>query len=264
MSRITTRFAELRPRHEGALIPFLVAGDPDPARSLAVALAVAEAGADVLELGIPFSDPLADGQVNEQAYLRALGQGVLMPQVLELAGRLRARSQVPLVLMTYYNPVLRYGLEAFASQAAAAGVDGVLVTDLPPEEADPWREQAGRAGLDTVFLLAPTSTPERMARVAGVAGGFVYCVSRTGVTGAREHLPPDLPGMLAQVRRHTELPLAVGFGLASPEQVRAVCRLADGAVVGSALVQVVAQAGADAPRQAARFVRSLKAATHAE
>jgi len=259
MSRIGERFAALRVRGEGALIPFLVAGDPTPALSLEAARAVAEAGADVLELGIPFSDPLADGKVNEQAYRRALEHGVFIPEVLALARGVRERTQVPLVLMTYYNPVLQYGLERFADEAAAAGVDGVLVTDLPPEEAAPWQAAARAAGLDTIFLAAPTSTASRLEAVAGAGSGFVYCVSRTGVTGARADLPDGLEGMLAEVRRHTSLPRAVGFGISSPEQVRAVCRLAEGAVVGSALVRLLAESGDRGPAQVAEFVRSLKA-----
>ena len=235
MSRIAKRFEELRGRREGALVPFLVAGDPDPGRSLEVAAAVAE-HADVLELGIPFSDPVADGKVNEMAYLRALRHGAFMPQVLELAAALRRRSQVPLVLMTYYNPVLQFGLGRFAAEAAGAGVDGVLVTDLPPEEAGPWQAAAGQAGLDTIYLVAPTSSPRRIQLAAEAASGYVYCVSRTGVTGARAELPAELGETVRGVRRHTAKPLVVGFGISTPEQVRAVCGLADGAVVGSALV----------------------------
>jgi len=261
MSRLAARFAQLRARGEGALIPFLVAGDPQPAASLQLALAVAEAGADVLELGVPFSDPLADGKVNEMAYQRALEHQVFMPQVLALAASFRERSQVPLVLMTYYNPVLQHGLGRFAAQAAAAGVDGVLITDLPPEEAAPWRQAAREAGLDTIFLVAPTSTRRRVEVVAQAASGFIYCVSRTGVTGVRSRLPRGLGRMIRLARRCTHLPLAVGFGLSRPEQVRAVCRLADGAVVGSALVAVAAAAGPQAPQAAADFVRALKAAT---
>ena len=256
MSRIGDKFQQLA-GHEGALICFLTAGDPSLAASEELVLQVAEAGADIIELGIPFSDPMADGPSIQAASLRALEAGATLAGVLDLVRRVRRRSQVPLILMTYYNPVLHYGLERFAADAAAAGVDGIIPSDVPPEEADEWLACARPAGLDTIFLLAPTSTDERIARVVEKASGFVYCVARTGVTGAHTSLPDDL---LARIRSQTDKPLAVGFGISTPEHVRQVTQWANGAVVGSALVNAIAKAGGPAP-EIAGLVRALKAGT---
>ena len=240
-SRIARRFAQLAQRGDGALVPFVVAGDPDLDVTLRVMRALARAGADVLELGVPFSDPLADGPVNQAAYDRALRAGATVEGVLGLVARFRAESETPVVLMTYSNPVAQYGWEKFADAAAHAGVDGVLLTDLPPEEAEAWLEHTRAAGLDTIFLLAPTSPDERIELVGRLASGYVYCVSRLGVTGARDQLPPEARALVERVRAKVELPIVVGFGLSRPEQVRAVCEFADGAVVGSALVELIAQ-----------------------
>ncbi len=259
MSRIGDKFQQLA-GHEGALICFLTAGDPSLAASEELVLQVAEAGADIIELGIPFSDPMADGPSIQAASLRALEAGATLAGVLDLVRRVRRRSQVPLILMTYYNPVLHYGLERFAADAAAAGVDGIIPSDVPPEEADEWLACARPAGLDTIFLLAPTSTDERIARVVEKASGFVYCVARTGVTGAQTSLPDDLQALLARIRSQTDKPLAVGFGISTPEHVRQVTQWANGAVVGSALVNAIAKAGGPAP-EIAGLVRALKAGT---
>lgn len=265
MSRIAERFASLRVRHEGALVVFVTAGDPTPSLSEKVVLTIAEAGADVIEIGIPFSDPLADGPTIQASTFRALQQGMTPIRTLEMVARVRQQSDVPLVVMTYFNPVWQMGVERFAREASEAGVDGVIMTDMPPDEAGEWHPVAHRYGLDTIFLVAPTSTAERMKRVAQMSSGFVYCVSRTGVTGAREHLPEEVPQMLQAMRHITDLPLCVGFGIARPEHVRAVCHLADGAVVGSAVVSLIereVKAGEQAALAAVhQFVRELKEAT---
>jgi tryptophan synthase alpha chain len=263
VTRIGGRFEELRARGEGALIPFVVAGDPDLETTLRVMAALARAGADVLELGVPFSDPLADGPVNQAAYDRALRNGATLDGVFEAVRRFRRVSDAPVVLMTYSNPVAQYGWAKFAGAAAAAGVDGVLATDLPPEEAEAWLPHARGAGLDTIFLLAPTSPDSRIARVAKLATGYVYCVSRLGVTGVRDQLPPDAQALVERVRAKVKIPVVVGFGLSRPEQVRAVCQFADGAVVGSALVSVIAEhreSADELERAVEGLARSLKAA----
>jgi tryptophan synthase alpha chain len=265
VSRIAVRFATLRQRGEGALVIFVTAGDPNPVLSEKLVLTIADAGADVIEVGIPFSDPLADGPTIQASTFRALQQGMTPIRVLEMVCRVRAQSDVPLVVMTYFNPVWQMGVERFAREASQAGVDGVIMTDMPPDEAGEWHPVARQHGLDTIFLVAPTSTAERMERVAQMSSGFVYCVSRTGVTGAREHLPEEVPQMLQAMRGLTDLPLCVGFGISRPEHVRAVCQIADGAVVGSAVVSLIAEeakAGEHAALAAVhRFVKSLKEAT---
>lgn len=225
-----------------------------------IVLELETAGVDIIELGIPFSDPMADGPSIQASSTRALRRGVTPPQVLDLVQEIRQESQVPLILMTYYNPVLQWGLEKFAQSARSAGVDGVIITDLTPEEAIPWKRVAEREGLDTIFLLAPTSTEERMARVAQLATGFIYCVSRTGVTGAREDLASEeLRQLVQRIRRYTPLPVVVGFGISRPEHIRILGQWADGVVVGSALVDVIASHLEDPylPALVAQKVRSL-------
>jgi tryptophan synthase alpha chain len=260
VSRISERFARLRAAGQKGLIPFIVAGDPDLATTRAIMGALDQAGADVIELGVPFSDPLADGAVNEAAYARALAQGVTVRDVLDLVRAFRGESETPVALMTYANPIVQYGWDRFAREAAEAGVDGAIITDLPPEEAGEWERVAQAHGLDRIFLLAPTSTPERVRLVAEHATGFIYCVSRTGVTGVREELPADLPAMIERIRALTDKPLAVGFGISSREQVQAVWRIADAAVVGSLLVQAIAERGRNngVPQRIAALVRELK------
>jgi tryptophan synthase alpha chain len=215
----------------------VTAGDPSLERTVEVALDLEAGGADVLELGVPFSDPLADGPVIQRASERALGRGTTLAAVLETVKRIRQRSELPVVLFSYANPLLRYGLERLARDARAAGVDGVLVTDLPPEEAGEWLRIAREADLDTVFLAAPTSSDERLERVAEATRGFVYAISRTGVTGEKEALSGDARPLVARLRALTQTPIALGFGISTPEQVRAAAAVADGVVVGSALVR---------------------------
>lgn len=239
MSRISRRFSELKSRGEGALVPFITGGDPGILATDPLVLEMEAAGADVVEIGVPFSDPLADGRTNQAAFFRALQRCVNMQDILDAVHRIREMSQVPVVLMTYYNPVLHFGLERFAAEAARVGVDGVIVTDLTPEESGPWVTAARDHGLDTIFLLAPTSTDERIQRVVQVSSGFIYCVSRLGITGAQSSVPADLGELVGKIRKHADIPIVVGFGIANAEHVREVCRLADGAVVGSALVDYI-------------------------
>ena len=240
MSAIAQAFARCRAEKRAAFVPFLTAGDPNLEVTEDLLVALAGAGADVIELGVPFSDPLADGPVIQASSARALAGGVALPQILELVARYRNRLRAPIVLFTYFNPVHAYGVARFAEQAAASGVDGVLCVDLPPEEAEgEYLEALRREGLDAIFLLAPTSTKQRSARVAKVGSGFVYYVSRTGTTGERASLPSELPDEVAALRKKLKLPVVVGFGVSTPEQASAVARFADGVVVGSALVRLV-------------------------
>ncbi|MBI3625129.1 MAG: tryptophan synthase subunit alpha [Candidatus Rokubacteria bacterium] len=261
MTRLARTFSELRRRGERALIPYLTAGDPSLAATRALLLEAARRGADVIELGIPFSDPLADGPVIQRASQRALASGVTLPQVLELVREVRGDVPIPIVFLTYYNPVHAFGLKAFAHAAVEAGVDGVIVADLPPEEAGPFETEARGAGLDLIHLVAPTSPPERMRLIGRRSRGFIYVVSLTGVTGARAMLPPDLVELLRQLRAVTTKPICVGFGISTPDQVAAVAPHADGVIVGSAIVSLVeTHAGSDrlVPEVGA-FIAALKA-----
>jgi len=263
MSAIEKQFSTLQQRGEGALVVFVVAGHPVAQVSSDLLLAIADAGADVIELGIPFSDPLADGPVIQAASQRALQNDVTPSQVLDIAAGFRKVRDVPLVLMTCYNPIRQFGDEAFARRGAASGVNGVIVTDLPPEEADEWVAAARSNAIDTIFLLAPTTPADRVKKVVDLATGFVYCVSRMGVTGARTELPLDLKGLVGRIRSQTTKPIVVGFGVSRPEHVAEVCSLADGAVVGSAVVSLVdrEQGSAGLLQEVARFVSELKSAT---
>jgi tryptophan synthase alpha chain len=237
MTRIGQRFETLRAEGAKAFIGFVTAGDVSLDHSVDVALALEAGGCDVLEFGVPFSDPLADGPVIQRASERALRQGTTLAGVLECVRRIRKTSALPLVLFSYLNPLLRYGLERLAIEASDSGIDGVLVTDLPPEEAGEWLEVARRADLDTVFLASPTSPDTRLAKVAGASRGFVYAVSRTGVTGEREAISGDAGPLLERLKALTKEPVALGFGLSTPEQVAAAAQVADAVVVGSALVR---------------------------
>lgn len=241
MVRLEQRFEKTRQSKELALVLYVTAGDPSPEHTVEVVIRGAEAGADVFEIGIPFSDPIADGPTIQAAIDRALRRGVRVATVFEIVKAIRQKTDLPLVLMTYFNPVLQYGLERFARDAKTAGADGVLLTDVPPEEASEWIEIARRHELATIFLLAPTSTDERIKLVAEIGTGFIYCVSRTGVTGERERLPEDLPELVVRIRKQTDKPIAIGFGISKPEHVTAVAQMdgADGVVVGSALVRML-------------------------
>jgi len=250
-TRIGQRFAELASTGDLGLIAYVTAGDPSLQATREIVLAAAEAGADIIELGVPFSDPLADGPTIQRASERSLRAGTTLAGVLDLVTSIRRESQVPLVLFSYYNPVLQMGLENFAARASAAGADGALITDLTPEEADAYRAALHAHGMDTIFLAAPTTTDERFARIAEATTGFLYLISRTGVTGAREAMPEDLPALVRRARHATKLPLAIGFGISLPGHVSILGGLADAAVVGSALVEEIERATSSAGTPAA-------------
>lgn len=260
MSRIASTFARLRAEGRAALMPYLMVGYPERDSALDLAPALEAAGADLFELGVPFSDPLADGATVQRAAERALANGVRLPFCLETVAALRARGvAAPLVLMGYFNPFLRYGLARFVADAAAAGVDGLIIPDLPPEEAGECHALCRAAGLDLIFFVAPTTPDERIATIVRLASGFIYCVSLTGVTGARRELWAGLPDFLARVRRHTDLPLVVGFGISSAAHVREVSALADGAIVASALINHLEQSPpAQQVAAATAFLRGLQ------
>ncbi len=260
MGRIDNVFAELKAQGKTGIIAYLTVGFPDVDSTRALVPAIVDAGADMIELGVPFSDPLADGTTVQRSSQAALRNGVTLATCLEVCGDLRKRLPlVPLLLMPYYNPILAYGVDRFAERAQAAGVDGVIVPDLPPEEAGPLLEACRSHGIEVIFLLAPTSTDARMDAVARSAGGFIYCVSLTGVTGARSDLSAGLPDFLERVRRHSDIPLAVGFGISTSEHVRMVGKHANAAIVGSALIQALEQAQPEERVERAReFVAGLR------
>jgi tryptophan synthase alpha chain len=241
-TRISKRFAELKAAGELGIVAYITAGDPSLDATHQFVLALAEAGADVIELGVPFSDPLADGPTIQRASERALKSGTTLAGVLDSVRRIRRSSKVPLVLFSYYNPILQMGLEKFAAAAAEAGADGVLTTDLTPEESADYRRILHAHSLDTIFLAAPTSSDERLKIISAASTGFLYIISRTGVTGAKDSLPDELPLLLRRARHFTDLPIAVGFGISLPGHVSVLGGLADAAVVGSALVFEIEQA----------------------
>lgn len=244
------------------LVAYITAGDPSLAATQNIVLAAANAGADVIELGVPFSDPVADGPTIQRASDRALRSGTTLAGVIELVRRIRAHSEVPLVLFSYFNPILQMGLEKFAAAAAAAGADGVLATDLTPEEAVEYRATLQAHGLDTIFLAAPTSTDARLAQIGAASSGFLYMISRAGVTGERAELPAELPALIRRARKFTKLPIAVGFGISLPTHVTVLGGIADAAVVGSALMAEIEKAASpDAAAAAvAERIRLLKSA----
>jgi len=263
---ITEAFARANAEGRVTLIPYVMAGYPDLAACEALALRLDQAGADIVELGVPFSDPLADGATIQAASQRALEQGVTLEDTLAVAGRLSERMRAPLVLMTYYNPIYSFGVARFCEAASAAGVAGMIVPDLPPEEAEYLQDTAMPYGLELIFLVTPTSPDARIEGVARAAertgGGFLYCVSLSGVTGARDQLPEGLAEFIARVRTKTRLPLAVGFGVSRAEHIAAIGRFADGAVIASALLNTVDAAPADPGERVAageRFFRLLQA-----
>jgi tryptophan synthase alpha chain len=259
-TRIVRLFERLRTTdRRPALIAYITAGDPSPDRTPELVAALERGGADLIELGVPFSDPIADGPVIQRGSDRALKAGTRVSTVLDIAAAIRQRSEIPLLLFTYMNPILRYGLEALARDAAARGIDGCLLTDLSVEEAEPYVGAMRNAGLDTVFLAAPTSTPRRLELVAKYSTGFIYLVSRTGVTGERATVSDSVTPLVSAMRKVTSLPLAVGFGISNAEQVRTVGGVADGVVVGTAIVRVVEQnaAAADLPAKLEALAREL-------
>jgi tryptophan synthase alpha chain len=257
--RLAETFQRLRAAKKTGLVTYVTAGDPDLARTADILTALDRAGADVLEVGVPFSDPLADGPVIQRATERALASGTTLAGVLDLIAGVRASLRAPVVIFSYANPILRLGAERFADRAQAAGVDGVLVLDLPIEEADSFRTLLGARGIDTILLLSPTTTDERLRKAAALGGGFLYAISR-GVTGARDRVASGAEEMVARIRAVSTLPIALGFGISKPEHVREVGQWADAAVVGSALVNVIAEAGAsnDLTTRVEEYVRWLK------
>jgi len=243
VSRLNDAFRDAKREKRAAFVPYVTAGDPSLERSVEIVRALARAGADVIELGVPFSDPIADGPTNQRAAERALAAGTTLSGVLAAVEVVRQDLEVPIVLFTYANPVLRYGIEAFAEDASTAGVDGVLFTDVPAEEMAPFENHIGAAGLDLIMLVTPTSTRQRMKAAARFGGGFLYLVSRSGVTGVRQDLDAGLADNIRMARKVSRLPVAVGFGISTPEQVARVAEKADGVVVGSALVSRIGAMG---------------------
>jgi tryptophan synthase alpha chain len=239
MSRIAQAFQRTREKNRAAFVAYLCAGDPDFETSLDACRTLLDSGVDVLELGVPFSDPLADGLTNQLAAQRALASGMTAARVFELVRRIREFSEVPIVFYTYYNLVFSNGIDAYVRAAKKAGVDGLLTLDLPPEEADEVCSACRSHGVDTVFIIAPTTPESRVARIAEVTTGFIYYVSREGVTGVRDQVAANVPEAVAQIRRHTQMPVAVGFGISTRAQVAQVAAVADGVVVGSALVNCI-------------------------
>jgi tryptophan synthase alpha chain len=262
MTRIQRTFSELKKRGEAALIPFITAGDPDLKTTLRIMRALAQSGADLIELGVPFSDPTADGPTIQRSSQRALKRPIALPAIFRLVGEFRKDFDVPVILFGYYNPFFRFGLEKFARQAAQAGADGVLCVDLPPEESGELKRWTDTAKLDLIFLLSPTSGPERVRLVARKGRGFIYYVSVTGVTGARRTFDDYLREQVSRVRHASSLPVGVGFGISTPEQAAWIAGFADAAVVGSALVEKIERAKGSARKAAAAgaFIAGLKKA----
>ena len=261
MTRITRLFNKLQAEDHRALIAYLTAGDPTPDRTPALVAALEAGGADLVELGVPFSDPIADGPVIQRASERALQAGATLSKVLASVRQIRKNSQIPLIVFGYLNPILRYGFERFAKDAAAAGVDGALLTDVSVEEAGPYVDQMRAQGLDTIFLAAPTSTDRRLELVARYSTGFVYLVSRTGITGERDRVSDSVEPLVRRMRAVTRLPLAVGFGVSRPEHLTELEPLVEGVVVGSAIVRVIEQHGltGDLEKKLREFTAHLKA-----
>jgi tryptophan synthase alpha chain len=265
MSTIADTFQRLRNRNERAFIPFVTAGDPDLDTTADIVRRLIDSGADIIEIGVPFSDPMADGPTIQAASERALRNPFSLKAILEMIGTIRAEYATPIILFGYYNPFMRYGIECLAEDAAAAGVDALLIVDLPPEEAGPMLAAARPRGLDMIFLLAPTSTEERIQRITACASGFIYFVSVTGVTGTRASLDGSLQQYVDTIRRYTELPVGIGFGVSTPDQVSRIAVYADAVIVGSAIVNIIAaHAGKDTLLDAVGdFASRLKAATRA-
>ena len=260
MSRLQEAFTRIRERHAPGLVTYVPAGDPDLERTAGILRALDRAGADVLEVGVPFSDPLADGPVIQRATERALAAGTTLSNVLDLLHAMRGEITAPIVIFSYANPILRLGAERFADRAREAGVDGVLILDLPIEEADESRAMLARRGIDTILLLSPTTTDVRLRKAADLGSGFLYAISRLGVTGARDALAEGAQEMVRRIRTVSDLPVALGFGISKPDHVREVGQWADAAVVGSALVDVIAREGAsrDLNTRVEEYVRWLK------
>jgi tryptophan synthase alpha chain len=261
--RIESKFKELREKRKAALVTYITAGDPSLEWTPDIISKLEESGADIVELGVPFSDPMADGPTIQVASERALHSGTTVRGILDAVRKVRESSDIPIILFGYYNPFLAYGLQRFSEDARAAGVDGVLVVDLPPEEAGEFKVHADKAGLNLVFLLAPTSTTERIKLVSENASGFVYLVSVTGVTGARPGMDYSLEPLVHEIKKHTKLPVGIGFGVSTPEQANKIARFADAVIVGSALVRIIEKHGHNRKElleEASLFIRRLSEA----
>lgn len=260
MSRIGNKFKELKGKGEKALIAYIMAGDPTLRDTGRLVFEIEKAGADLVELGIPFSDPLADGPTIQKASVRALAQDISLRDVIELVKRIRKVSRIPIIFMSYYNPIFKYGEKRFVNDAVRAGVDGVIVPDLPPEEAQDLINFSREKGLDTIFLLAPTSDHDRIKKVCRVSTGFIYYVSLTGVTGAREGLSENIGKMVKNIKSYAKLPIAVGFGISKPEQAKVVSSWADGVIVGSAVVKAVEEniGRKEMPKNVHGIIKSIK------
>ena len=260
MSRIDDTFVRLRAEGRTGLVTYVTAGDPNLTQTAEILLTLDRSGADLLEVGVPFSDPLADGPVIQRATERALAGGTTLAGVLEMLAGVRPHIRAPIVIFSYANPILRMGLDAFARRAHEVGVDGVLTLDVPPEEAEEWRTAFDTIGIDTIFLLSPTTADDRIRRAAAIGSGFLYGISRLGVTGARDTVADSASELAARVRQATSRPLALGFGVSRPEHVRAIGEYADAAVVGSALVNVIAEHGSEPGLldEVERYIRWLR------
>jgi tryptophan synthase alpha chain len=256
ISRIEEKFRELMKKKKKAFIPYIMAGDPSLENTKDIVQMLEECGSDIVELGVPFTDPLADGPIIQRASERALKAGVTLKKVITFVRDLRQSTQIPIVLMTYYNPVFKYGEGNFVRDAKDAGVDGVIVPDLPPDEAGGLIRSSRKASLDTIFLLAPTSTPDRIKKVAKASRGFIYYVSVTGITGSRLFLDGSLDKLVSEIRKCTDKPIAVGFGVSTPEEASAVSKISDGVIVGSAIVKRLYESRDDLKR----YVISLREA----
>lgn len=262
MSRIQKRFDWLKSKSEKALVAFITAGDPDLASTKELFSVIEEGGADIIELGVPFSDPLADGPVIQAASQRSLKSGTTLKKIILLVREIRESSQLPIVLMTSYNPVYAYGQEAFVEDAVEAGVDGVIVPDLPPEEAGEFDALAQAKGLDVIYLLAPTSTPDRIEMIGSKSRGFIYYVSLTGVTGVRQSMAQNVAEKVGRIKQATSLPVLIGFGISEPEHAQAAAECSDGVIVGSALVRLIEENpdSAERNKKLGVFVRNMKQA----
>ena len=260
MSRISQTFEQLRRANKKALIPFITAGYPNLSATRKLILACETGGADLVELGVPFSDPMADGPMIQYASEKSLARGTSLGDILRLVATVRKKTAIPIILMGYYNPFFKFGLERFTREAQNAGVDGVLIVDLPPEEAADMKRFTDRAGLDLIFLLAPTSGPERIDTIVKHATGFIYYVSVTGVTGVRSTLDRTIKKQIETIRKKSALPIGVGFGISTPEQARTVARWSDAVVVGSAIIQIISQSGSaqETLQRTGHFIRALK------
>ena len=260
MTRIEKKFQELKQKKEKALIAFITAGDPDLESTVQYIQAIEEGGADIIELGVPFSDPLADGPVIQKAALRALQSGTTLKKIIQMVSRVRKTTSIPIILMSSFNPIFRYHEEAFVKDAVNSGVDGIIIPDLPPEEAALMNKLSEAAGLNNIFLLAPTSSEDRIQIVSSMSRGFIYYVSLTGVTGTRENLAGDLKENILRIKKVASQPVAVGFGISTPKHAAFAAEIADGAIVGSAIVKIIEKGSKpdQTSNQIRQFVRSLK------